>query len=224
MTEEGRAIVAALNSSLGGKIDQVAADVRAVNSKVDKAVERIDKHDERLDRQDARLDHLEAQAAAKSNAPEASSTASVSACVTPKELRTIAVMGNLVWDTPRQQLMERAAEILGNAVVSSDSYKHVCPMTNREGKGSSVQLAFNQPADLQHAALAVGSLHSSFSQDRYVWLDAKQEKGEARPRIVCIRMGEFLEDVEASREAPGKVEVFRNGKFVKVGGTRVGFT
>ena len=37
-------------------------------------------------------------------------------------------------------------------------------------------------------------------------------------------MGEFLEDVEASREAPGKVEVFRNGKFVKVGGTRVGFT
>ena len=84
LTEEGRAIVAALNSSLGSKIDQVAADVRAVNIKVDTAVDRIDKHDERLDKQDARLDHLEAQAAAKSNAPEASSSASVSACVTPK--------------------------------------------------------------------------------------------------------------------------------------------
>ena len=101
LTEEGRAIVAALNSSLGGKIDQVAADVRAVNIKVDKAVERIDKYDERLDKQDARLDNLEAHAAAKSNVPETSSSHAQSqqrTYVTPPELRTIAVICNLGWD------------------------------------------------------------------------------------------------------------------------------
>ena len=45
-----------------------------------------------------------------------------------------------------------------------------------------------------------------------------------RPRIIVIRVGEFLEELESKKEQPAKVEVFRNGKFVKVGGTRVGYT
>ena len=97
-------------------------------------------------------------------------------------------------------------------------------MTNKDDKGSAVMLAFNQPTDLQNAALAVGALHFTFSKGRYVWLDAKQEKSEGRPRIVCIRMAEMLEEVETNMDGPLKVEVFRNGKFVKVGGNRVGYT
>ena len=94
----------------------------------------------------------------------------------------------------------------------------------REDKGSTVQLIFQNATDLQHAAVAVQSIHKSFTQGRFVYLGRKKEKSEMRARNIVIRIGVSLEELETKKEEPAKVGVFRNGKFVKVGGNRVGYT
>ena len=53
LTEEGQAIVAALNLSLGGKIDKVGTRVDKVETKVEEASTRIDDHEARLKKLEA---------------------------------------------------------------------------------------------------------------------------------------------------------------------------
>ena len=213
LSEEGHAIVAALNLSLGSKIDQVSSDVKVVNSKVDEANTRIDDHEERLSKLES-----------KASQSEVRSTQQRPQVAVPHELRTIAVIGNLGWDTSGTDLMQRAKEVLSDAGIAPDSFSNLCAVTYKGDKGSSAQLCFKQPSQLQHANLAVRALNRSYTQGRYAYLDVKKERAELRPGQIVKRLAEFLVDAEAAMDTPLKIEAFANGKFVKVGGTRVGFT
>ena len=221
LSAEGQAIAAALNLSLGSKIDQVSTDVKHVTEKVDKAHERLDAHDGRLDGQDQRISQLEAKAAENSSTHAKPQHQQV---VTPYELRTIAVIGNLGWDSPSSELMDRAKKVLADAGVSGETYSNLCAITFKGDKGSSVQLCFQNPSLLQHASLAVRALRQSFSEERFVYLDVRKEQAERRPARVVSRMADFMADVEAGMEPPLAIEKVMNGKFVKVGGKRIGFT
>ena len=213
LSEEGQAIVTALNLSIGSKIDQVSADMKAVNNKVGKANERIDNHEERIAKLEVRATANHAR-----SAPESSHV------VVPREARTIAVIGNLGWDTPRSVIMERAKQVFTDAGVSPESFSSLCAITFKDDKGSTAQLCFNQPAQLQVAGLAVRALNRTYQQGRYVFLDVRKELSEWRPGQIVRRMADFLGDVEAARTDRLEIKPFMNGKFVKVGGDRVGFT
>jgi hypothetical protein len=81
--------------------------------------------------------------------------------------------------------------------------------------------------------LAVKSLSKTYTENagraRIVWLDAKKERAEGtrpelRPARLVHRVHETLVDLESSRPSPLEVEKILNGKLVKVGGSRVGFS
>jgi len=156
LSEEGHAIVAALNLSLGSKIDQVSSDVKVVNSKVDGAITRIDDHEDRLSKLES-----------KASQSEVRSSQQRPQVAVPHELRTIAVIGNLGWDTSGTDLMQRAKEVLSDAGIAPDSVSNLCAVTYKGDKGSSAQLCFKQPSQLQHANLAVRALNRSYTQGRY---------------------------------------------------------
>ena len=143
---------------------------------------------------------------------------------TPHEQRTAAVIGNLGWDTDSKTLVERARQVLQDAAVDSSKFVGPVAITGRNGKGSMAELCFTQPQDPQAAKLAVATLGKSFSGERVVWLDTKRERSERRPARIVHRMEEILTDVEAAMPEPMAVEKFLNGKYVKTGGKRAGYT
>ena len=61
-------------------------------------------------------------------------------------------------------------------------------------------------------------------QEYNYWLNAKKERSETRPGRIVKRMETCLCDVEAGMESPLAVEEVMNGKFIRVGGNRVGYT
>ena len=60
LTPEGSAIVAALNLSLGGKIDAVETKLDTLNSKVNVVESKVEQHEGKLDNHEARIKELEA--------------------------------------------------------------------------------------------------------------------------------------------------------------------
>ena len=90
--------------------------------------------------------------------------------------------------------------------------------------GSAAQIVFSTPADLAETRAAVQALNRSYITGKWVWLDAKKENYELRPARLVHRVCDMLLDFESQREDPLEVEKVMNGKFVKVGGHRAGFT
>ena len=82
------------------------------------------------------------------------------------------------------------------------------PWWAEEEKVARVELCFKDPSDLQTARLAVKPLDRTYSDGRYVWLDAKKERNELKPARVVHRMADALEDVESQQDPPLTVEKF----------------
>ena len=115
LSQAGLAIVAALNYCLASRIGQVAANMQPVNSKVDEAHERIDVYEERISQ-------LDAEATRDGNVQNNGSCSNV---FIPDEMRTIAVIGNLGWDSPWVQLVERAKQVLSSG-IPADKFSIFC--------------------------------------------------------------------------------------------------
>ena len=214
MMKSVKSEVSEMKEGMGKQVQDLKSEIKVTS-------ERLDVHDGRLDGQDQRISQLEAKAAENSSTHAKPQHQQV---VTPYELRTIAVIGNLGWDSPSSELMDRAKKVLADAGVSGETYSNLCAITFKGDKGSSVQLCFQNPSLLQHASLAVRALRQSFSEGRFVYLDVRKEQAERRPARVVSRMADFMADVEAGMEPPLAIEKVMNGKFVKVGGKRIGFT
>ena len=154
---------------------------------------------------------------------QASSSVDVPTVSLPYEQRTIARIGNLGWDQTSETLTERARRVLVEAAVPADHFSGLCPIVNRAGKGSLVELVFSSAVFLQHARLSVRARQLKIDGDRIVWLDARKEREELKPARIVHRICECLEDFEQACDNPLPVQKFMNGKFVKVGGTRAGY-
>lgn len=82
-------------------------------------------------------------------------------------------------------LLGRARDVLTQAGVDPGLYTNPSAVTGREDKDSRVELCFHCPDRLREAKLAITALSKAFTQGErkfYVWLDAKKERSETRPR------------------------------------------
>ena len=73
---------------------------------------------------------------------QASSSVDAPTVSLPYEQRTIARLGNLGWDETSETLTERARRVLAEAAVPAHHFSGLCPIVNRAGKGSLVELVF----------------------------------------------------------------------------------
>ena len=140
----------------------------------------------------------------------------------PYELRTVARLGGLGWDTAEELLMERAGQVLLEARIAAYCHGAAVPVVNR-GQGSCVEMVFNTPADLQRAMYAVGALRTTFVDDRRVWLDAKRDRSELRGARITHRVADMLEQLEKKRDDPNVVVKQVGQKSVRVGAELVCF-
>ena len=133
-------------------------------------------------------------------------------------------MGNLGWDSPKDLLTQRASQVLSDAGIQPSKYKNLVAMTGKDGKGSAAELCFETPADFINARPAIRELNISFIEERHVWMDAKKTRASIYPARIVHRMAEVLADIEATMTSPSKIVKFLKGKFINVGGQRVGHT
>ena len=139
----------------------------------------------------------------------------------PPEMRVVAKIGNLGWDEKKEVIVKRAKEILIQAGVSQDDFTGLSA-TRREG--SQAELCFNSPILLQKAKFSVRALEASFTNDKPVWLDVRKDREELRPARVVHRITDLITEAESGRSDKMPVEKFLNGKYVKVGTERAGYT
>ena len=172
-----------------------------------------------LQAQVKQLQEVSTQKCESQPAPASPSThVAASGSGVPWELRAIAVIGNLGWDTDPVTVKARAKEVLDAAGIQPEQY---VGLTAPRKEGSMAQLAFHEPASLQKARLAIRALSKTFVDQKYVWLDAKKTAAENRPSKIMHRMGEFLEDVEKDN-GHGVVAKKLPRKTVEVNSNRVG--
>ena len=216
--------------ALEGKVDALA-DLRQRNECLEKHVLEI-KQDtaksleelrQRLDQQ-ATVPPTMPESANTALDPAASSTrlAPAGAICTPYELRTVARIGNLGWNTEPGVIRDRAAAILTDAGVPADSWSGLCSTSAKPG--SSAELVFRDPSALQAARLKVKSLQRMIEGDRVVWLDAKRDRSEMRPARLTHRAFEALQDLGAERIGDKPFVKNIKGKFITLSGRRIGFS
>ena len=140
----------------------------------------------------------------------------------PYDERTIARMGNLGWNDPPEVILQRAREVLGETGFSFENYDNLTAVSRKAG--SCAELKFPSAAKLKEARLAVQALNKSYVSEKWVWLDAKKEFHELRPARLVHRIYDVLVELESTREDKLKVEKVLNGKFVKLGDRRAGYT
>jgi len=140
---------------------------------------------------------------------------------TPPEMRVVARIGNLGWDEKKEVIVKRAKEILMKAGVGQDDYIGVSA-TRKEG--SQAELCFNSPILLQKAKFSVRALEFCFTNDKPVWLDVRKDFEELRPARIVHRITDLITEAESGRSDKLPVEKFLNGKYVKVGTDRAGYT
>ena len=75
--------------------------------------------------------------------------------VTPREVRTLARMGNLGWDLIASEAEGRAKDILEKAGICSEQYKSLHAVHT---KGSMVEIDFHTSLELRRAHYAVQAL------------------------------------------------------------------
>ena len=85
-------------------------------------------------------------------------------------------------------------------------------------------MVFLEASRLRSARLSVKAANVTFGEDEFAWLDVKKDRAELRPGRIVHRMAEILIEIESAKEDQLGIEKFLNGKYIKVGTNRVGFT
>lgn len=155
-------------------------------------------------------------------APSLASTAASASSSTPYEARKIARIGNLGWNDTAETILKRANEVLRDAGAQPNEYTNLVPTSRTSG--SAAELLFQSATRLQEMKLAIKSLGRAYTDERIVWMDAKKERHELRPARLVHRVFEAIQDLESTREDKMEAEKIMNGKFIKVGGTRAGYS
>jgi hypothetical protein len=155
-------------------------------------------------------------------APSLASTAASVSSSTPYEARKIARIGNLGWNDTAETILKRANEVLRDAGAQPNEYTNLVPTSRTSG--SAAELLFQSATRLQEMKLAIKSLGRAYTDERIVWMDAKKERHELRPARLVHRVFEAIQDLESTREDKMEAEKIMNGKFIKVGGTRAGYS
>ena len=147
--------------------------------------------------------------------------ASVPSSTLPLAERVVARMGNLGWDTSKDVIVARAKEVLSNAGVKEDEYVGLHAVRQ---EGSLAELLFTSPMALQKAKFSVIGANASYVEGKCVWLDVKKGREELRPARLVHRISELIEEAESARPDKMPVGKVMNGKYVKVGEQKVGYS
>jgi hypothetical protein len=161
------------------------------------------------------------KAKVEASASAAASTSAHHHGEVPYESRTLAIMGNLGFDTPADELEERCKTLLQELGFSQEHWSGIA-CTRRDG-GSACEVVFASPILLQQARLKLKSKRKQFIDGRTVWLDAKKTRSELRPNRMTHRIHEMLEQFEAEQDEIKIVVKNLNTKDVKTGGALMGF-
>lgn len=145
------------------------------------------------------------------SAPEAQSI--------PYELRTVARIGNLGFETPSIEIETRAKSILSEAGITPDMY---LGLSDVRQKGSLAELAFHDPNNLQKARLAIHAMSKSFVDGKFVWLDVKKTSQELKPTRIMHRITEYLEEVEKANGRNAVITKFPGDRKIKVDDNKEG--
>ena len=143
--------------------------------------------------------------------------------VTPYEQRTVAILANLAWDTPGDEVVRRAKSVLMQAEIPEKDFKDLGPLNRL--KGSAAVLTFASHALLQRARRKLDSMQlvvDTLDTKRVVWLDAKKERSETRPARLVHRAHEALSELELGRSDPIQIDKDLRGKRILSGGKRLG--
>ena len=129
---------------------------------------------------DSRVDKLEESHSGQPHAGnDASNSGNYANVASSGRLEKWAVIGNLGWDTPAEELLSRAKEALRIAQIAETEYSMLQPM---RAPGSACSLRFNESSDLDDARKKVRSIVKSYRQDgKPVWLDRQKSEQELRP-------------------------------------------
>ena len=91
------------------------------------------------------------------------------------EPRTAARIGNLGWDTPDTELVERATTLLTKASVPEGSWQALCAACRPGGTGSMCDLQFTDERSLLVAKGLIRNANMTFGDaPRAAWLDIKK--------------------------------------------------
>ena len=140
----------------------------------------------------------------------------------PSNNKAIARIGNLGWNDNGQTILQRAREVLIEADIPPGDYSNLAAVGAK--KGSAAELMFGNPDVLEQAELAVRALIQTYAEGKWLWLDYKKTEPQLRPGRLVNRAYDILSDIESARAESEVVEKFMNGKFIKVGGSRAGYS
>ena len=160
----------AMRESLGGFARVTAQHLQAIEEKVARGSSRLDDHEERLKKLEtgfaeaagsgnsANVEEIKTElASVKAEQAKLKESAPHTTMAIPFEQRTIARIGNLGWNTPDSEILERARIVLTEAGVGPSEY---CGLTAPRRSGSIAELCFNDPSKLQRAKLMVSSIRT----------------------------------------------------------------
>ena len=132
----------------------------------------------------------------------------------PYEQRTVAKIGNFVYDTPGNEMTSFAASKLAEIGFTADHYKH---LHSPHEKGSWLLLTFASPKLLQDARMAFQA-RSFTHNDRKIWLDAAKTRAELKPARIIHRAFTALSEEEKELDEPKELEKNLRGKQIKLKG------
>jgi len=127
---------------------------------------------------------------------------SIPVAAVPYEKRTVARLGCLGWDSPKELILKRAQEVLDAARAPCSAYLCLSAVVWRDGKGSSAELKLNSAEELHSARLSVQAQSKEYITGKKVWLDAKKESSEMHARKMVHRTHDYLEEAESKQRAP----------------------
>ena len=139
------------------------------------------------------------------------------------EERVLARVGNLGWDTPEAEIIQRCKQVLLTCGVSEATVRAV---TAPRRTGSQAEVLFTSGAHLQEAAQLVKQKGIRIVETKVVWLDVAKTRAELKPSRIVHRVAEIFGDFEAVKAPDQRREILKDlaRKRVKVGGVRVMFT
>ena len=180
---------------------------------------KIDSNSARTDALEARIKQLEERPTTAPDSPgiaqeiadirrqvEAATLGAAEADV-PYENRTLAIMGNLGFDTGADVLEQRCQALLHECGLGPEHFSGVA--STRRESGSACEIVFASPQLLSQTRVKIKALRKTSQTRRTVWLDVKKTRSELKPGRMTHRVHEVLEIFEGERT--GESQPVRKG-------------
>ena len=130
--------------------------------------------------------------------------------------RTIAICGNLGYDTEPPELESRCYTLLKELGFGDEQMSIAAKY---RGKGSSCEVIFTSADLLALARIKVKAARKEYVEGRSVWLDVAKTREENAPNRMFHRVHDYLQNMHASKG----IEKNATFKSIKVDGSIVGY-